>query len=319
MMDVGMLERLSVSNSTARSNFSASGLLIQLRSHHPAGCLLSELVQVLDKNYIVRALVQVEGTTIATAMAAANEIEVAENRARDRVLEIIGLTPLNLPSAAVPLTAPAAVSSTGVVSAAVSTAVSTAVATHRMPDVAPTADPIDAPVSAEPDPTVASTVSKATRSKAAKATKLVERSKFEPVDEPVDAPGDEAGDAPEPIALTFSPDEMPTGEISGGDDDLAMEYEFTIEDESGEMAVEPPSAPVVPVMNEVIDLSDAIAQIGAEIDRIGWTKKQGSAYLQDTYSKRTRAELSEVEMLSFLNYLKSLPSKVQPALNDLPF
>jgi virulence-associated protein VapD len=68
-----------------------------------------------------------------------------------------------------------------------------------------------------------------------------------------------------------------------------------------------------------IDLSDAIAQIGAEIERIGWTKKQGSSYLQEAYSKRTRAELTETELLSFLQYLKALPAKIAPALSDLPF
>jgi hypothetical protein len=66
-------------------------------------------------------------------------------------------------------------------------------------------------------------------------------------------------------------------------------------------------------------LSDVIAQIGTEIDRIGWSKKQGSAYLQGTYGKRTRAELTEPELVAFLTYLKSLPAKVQPALTDLPF
>ena len=82
-----------------------------------------------------------------------------------------------------------------------------------------------------------------------------------------------------------------------------------------------PTSVVVPAatLDYGLDLSDAIAQIGMEIDRIGWTKKQGSAYLQQTYGKRTRAELTETELFGFLNYLKSMPAKLQPQLSQLPF
>jgi hypothetical protein len=86
------------------------------------------------------------------------------------------------------------------------------------------------------------------------------------------------------------------------------------------MDFEPPSFDEPePIAADPLDLSDAIAQIGTEIERIGWTKKQGSTYLQETYGKKTRAELTEDELLEFLHYLKALPSKGHPSLSQIPF
>jgi hypothetical protein len=249
---------------SSRSAFSSQGWLIQLRAHHPKGCLLSELLQIHDGNYIVRAMVQVDGVTIATAMAGDITIDGAEDQARTRVLEVLGIAPLQLGLPIVP--------------------------TYLPEPALPEPEPIVEPVA---------TLSKATKSKASS------RSKTAPVPEIL----------PEPEPVPIEPIEM-TGGGDPEDEEMEVEYEFTMEDESVEVPIAPPVE--LPVESS-IDLSDAIAQIGAEIDRIGWTKKQGSSYLQETYSKRTRAELTEPELLSFLQYLKSLPAKIQPNLADLPF
>lgn len=105
--------------------------------------------------------------------------------------------------------------------------------------------------------------------------------------------------------LSFQPLELPEPEPLPS----AVEIDYAPDDLEEEVP-EPVSEP--------IDLSDAIAQIGAEIERIGWTKKQGSTYLQETYGKKTRAELTEDELLEFLHYLKALPSKDHPSMS-LPF
>lgn len=77
-------------------------LLGQFQTQYPMGCLCSELLTIHQGQYIVRSIVQSAGMTLATAMAAAPDIEAAEDRAKTRVLETIGLT---LP-AAMPLPAP---------------------------------------------------------------------------------------------------------------------------------------------------------------------------------------------------------------------
>jgi hypothetical protein len=245
-------------------------LLIQLRSHYPTACLLAELVQVQGDQYVVRALVNLEGQTLATALAAASTVESAENQARQRVLDVLGIQPLVLGETPAALVEP------------------------------PVAAPVEAMLKdqsevSEPDLFSASTEAP-TLSKAKRRAKVTKSETADP-----------------------EPDLPPAVEISGGDEDMSFEAEFEYSFEAEEVAVEPVAKLPAKAPKPPMDLSDTIAQIGAEIDRIGWTKKQGSSYLQETYNKKTRVELTDEELFEFLEYLKSMPAKVQPMLADLPF
>lgn len=51
------------------------------------------------------------------------------------------------------------------------------------------------------------------------------------------------------------------------------------------------------------DLSGLVAEISVLVDRCGWKPKHGSAYLVETYGKRTRAELTSQELVEFRDYL----------------
>lgn len=235
-------------------------LFAQLRSRFPQGALVSELVQVHDGQFVVRAIVQVGTTTMATGMAAADKIEVAEDRARVRAMEVLGISP---------------------------TGGSTTF------DVSARSEPPEPPKEVEPSltipeislPAVETLVPEASLPKKTPRKKKEDSIDVSPVSDLLSFPG---LDMPEiksaPVEFTREP----------------VEYTPDFEDDEAE-----PPGP------EPIDLSDAIAQIGTEIERIGWTKKQGSTYLQDTYGKKTRAELDEDELIEFLHYLKALPSKGQ--------
>lgn len=63
----------------------------EFRLLYPHGCLISEFVTVNHGKYVVRALVQNDGVTLATGLAAADTVEAAEDRARLRALEILGM------------------------------------------------------------------------------------------------------------------------------------------------------------------------------------------------------------------------------------
>ncbi len=67
-------------------------MLAQFQSLYPNGSLISELVQIFQGKYIVRASVQIEGETRATGMAAAETVEAAEDQARTRALIVLGIT-----------------------------------------------------------------------------------------------------------------------------------------------------------------------------------------------------------------------------------
>ncbi|KYC40134.1 hypothetical protein WA1_29775 [Scytonema hofmannii PCC 7110] len=67
-------------------------MLAQFQSKYPQGNLITELVQIYHGKYIVRASVQIDGTTRATGMAAAEILEDAEDKARTRALMVLGIT-----------------------------------------------------------------------------------------------------------------------------------------------------------------------------------------------------------------------------------
>ena len=66
-------------------------MLKQFRNRYPQGSVISELVTIDQKKYVVRVLVQVEGVILATALAAHEVIEEAEDKARQRALSLLDI------------------------------------------------------------------------------------------------------------------------------------------------------------------------------------------------------------------------------------
>jgi hypothetical protein len=245
-------------------------------------------------------------------------IEQAEDQARSRLLDVLGIAPIP----AAPVAAESGM-------------------TPQPPIAAASSDGLDlSPVSASPallDRSAKSTPALAQPSPAQEDQVLALKTTPQ---EPSTVQSAVPAVAEPPVAEppVAAPEDYEIAITGGGDEsELEMEFEYTIEEEpldtdggssplvSGsndntaqsapKAAVNQPiSSPIDSLAMETTDLSDAIAQIGAEIERIGWTKKQGSQYLQETYGKRTRSELNQAELLDFLSYLKALPSKAQ-----LPF
>ncbi|WP_017298585.1 hypothetical protein [Nodosilinea nodulosa] len=54
-----------------------------------------------------------------------------------------------------------------------------------------------------------------------------------------------------------------------------------------------------------IDLSDIIAQTDVELQRLGWGVNQGREFLEKTYGKRSRHDLTDDELLEFLLFLET--------------
>lgn len=54
-----------------------------------------------------------------------------------------------------------------------------------------------------------------------------------------------------------------------------------------------------------VDLSDIIAQTDVEMARLGWSRTQGRSYLEQTFNKVSRQQLTDEELLTFLLYLES--------------
>ncbi|MEE3716111.1 hypothetical protein V2H45_05045 [Tumidithrix elongata RA019] len=57
-----------------------------------------------------------------------------------------------------------------------------------------------------------------------------------------------------------------------------------------------------------LSVEDLIAETDVEMKRVGWTEEEGRNYLDWTFYKRSRRQLTLDELKQFLNDLKSLPT-----------
>lgn len=226
-------------------------LLTAFRQHYPQGGLVSELVQIHDGLYIVRAAAMVDDRTLATGLAAHSRLETAEETACARALNHIGASAISdmaTPSLAVP------------------------------------------PLGVAPTP----------------ESGLASASPFSPSVSPPTTVANSA--APPP-----SPDPHLEGQSSGLTQGFTVDYpDAAPAPEPGATAVRPTVTPEPLVFEAIptpsIDLSDIIAQTDVELQRLGWNVTQGREFLEKTYGKRSRHDLSDEELLEFLLFLETQPS-----------
>ncbi|PZV17277.1 MAG: hypothetical protein DCF22_03695 [Leptolyngbya sp.] len=94
---------------------SSHGWFTQLQKHYPTSALVTELVQIHQERFIVKAIVLISGAAIATGMAESANLETAEDQARLRVLDLLGISVVsktfNLDSLTAPEPLPARINS----------------------------------------------------------------------------------------------------------------------------------------------------------------------------------------------------------------
>ncbi|MDG2989814.1 hypothetical protein L3556_02510 [Candidatus Synechococcus calcipolaris G9] len=72
------------------------------------------------------------------------------------------------------------------------------------------------------------------------------------------------------------------------------------------------AASKAPPRPDPVDFSDEIAQTTVEMKRLGWDDSKGRACLLERYGKRSRQQLSDAELLDFLEFLQEQPSPGEP-------
>ena len=195
--------------------------LKKFRIRYPQGCLTADLVSMYDGQYVVRAAVTDQGTTLATGLAASVDIQIAEDRARDRALAVLGIL-------------------------------------------------------ADDDAHPAASANGAT----------------------TPPPTAEATSTP-PTDEEFSEIEQPEEDLGPPIDAIEESPVTPAQPSAAAIALENFNTSTLPV-----DLSDVIAQTDVELRRLGWTSVQGREYLEKTYGKRSRTQLTDEELMSFLLYLE---------------
>lgn len=251
-------------------------LITAFRQQYPLGGVVSELICIHDGLYVVRVTARVDDQTLATGLAAHNRIESAEDEALVRALSHIGSATIGSgvpPSLAVP-----------------------------PPDLpqAPPAPPsasLDAPLGNPPISPWTQGVEAHTGAFSSRDSANVPILDSHALDDPgAHSPGlvSPRETWAVPLALPVSAPPYP---VNGGPLGKASE---------------PPFDPVLLTLEGLptpsIDLSDIIAQTDVELQRLGWNVNQGREFLEKTYGKRSRHDLSDEELLEFLLFLETQPT-----------
>jgi hypothetical protein len=259
-------------------------MLTQFRKLYPHGSIISELLKMDRGKYIVRVLVQIEGVTLATGMAAADTIESAEDSARNRALAL--LEPLE----------------TAIVPEKPEIQPQIALVPQAKETVKPTF----------PAPKKEVEISEPTF----KPSPLPETSSYNtPEREPEFSKNTSALYEPEPLVLDSEEQAMPTGQSFANatepldksafiaepeleaEPEIATSYKLSLED----AVTAPPTSPV----GEQLDPHEIIERTDLLMKQLGWTNEKGRTYLKETYGKRSRHLLNDDELLQFLQYLEN--------------
>ncbi len=245
-------------------------MLAQFQSLYPNGSLISELVEIFQGKYIVRASVQVEGVTRATGMAGAETVEAAEDQARNRALMVLGITSEAgepKPISSVPIAYP-------------DTKDGVFISNQESSFTSPSVKELRIDMS----------------SKTKSDTYSPEITQLFPVipneDSQFDLPEENIQFDSQPLMGTAASNVTPF-----------TPRNYTTQEE----AATPTGTGRKKKKSEPVDLSDIIAKTDVQIERLCWTPEQGKDYLVKTYGKRGRTLLNEEELLDFLQYLQSQP------------
>ncbi len=306
----------------------------QFRARYPTGSLTAELVTIYQGKYVVRALVEVEGSATASALAAAETVEQAEDLARTRVLALLELSSEPAlserrsgasPIAPAPEVAPpprthfqrsgSFVPET-FSSPHPSTLPGETPPSFGLPPATP-ANPQAYPAPSSPtsdDDWLSSGEDSSiweTRSKAAadwetpplpEETPASDRPKARPVPD---------YSAPLPFedepAATSGPLDLSDALIKIDDllkrlnwsDDYEREYLKRTFNKPGRSFLDPPE------IEQFLEYLDLFVNMSAEIKRLSWGAEQGRNYLQRNYKKSASRELTLEELRDFVQYLKS--------------
>jgi len=277
------------------------------RDRYPDAHITSDVLLVQRDRFVVKVTVVTTSAGCATGLAAHEAIEVAEDQARARAFAALGwaIAPLP-PTGGDPASRMAEGQDAkqerelnGTVKPAPDPSFSMAAEpTLAIPEdedtalpiadisepVAPAAAPslaLDEPLTATPPLSLEVPAMAQSAAAALPPTQSVKSPKTKPVKSPPNSPpaAPESAAPDAPAAIAPNPESPP-----------------------------PVSAEAIPpgALPDPINLSDVIAQTDIELRRLGWSVETGRDYLEKTYQKRSRHELSEEELIQFLCHLESL-------------
>jgi hypothetical protein len=265
-----------------------SSLILTFRQQFPEGSILSELLTINDGLYVVKVSITVRGISLSQALAANSTLELAEDIACNRALERLALESTHVQG---PVSEP-----------------SFAGGSDAVPQPAPP-EPLTQPAEETP-----------ASPKSIQAPKLESGSAVFSGKESLTPEPDPVAPVPDVFPLnngTTATSLVPSKAKAGEYPKLTLaipptppktEVEPAIQAEDVQPSPRELSPDLGPISADPIDLSDIIAQTDVELQRLGWDIHQGREFLEKTYGKRSRHDLTDEELLEFLLHLESQPT-----------
>ncbi|NJO41904.1 MAG: hypothetical protein HC769_04650 [Cyanobacteria bacterium CRU_2_1] len=300
-------------------------LLTQFQARFPTASLVTELLTIHQGNYVIRALVQLGGTTLATGMATASDIEQAEDRAKVRALETLGLgTPTTLTSHLSSQSLSYPLPDLLVGDYANSTEIASSSPPSRsalLTDPTVASSLLNIPESPEilaeqPDPSPpfnqSSTFTDFSHYSNSIQSETSETSDLQPMETEMHPPDIDLTTITPSLSLDTAepePDLPPLNDYSSPPTTPPTKTNTPSKEKSTKRKTDASEKSGASSAGD--DRSGEIARITVEMKRLSWTTEQGRNYLKRTYGKRSRQELSDDELIDFLRYLESQPSPSQ--------
>lgn len=280
-------------------------MLAQFQENYPQACLLSQLLTIYQGKFVVQVSVQIEGIVRATGMAAAETIELAEDRARTRAIALVA----NQEITSVPQKSDRLTSN---------------------PQLTNPHNPALSDLESSFTPAAAPTENYAefTPKKDSKDYLLLTELNSDPVvDEDFGIePMTLTSNNPAPTFSNDTPfvsrvkddlplDPLPTTEpIDLSDTLIAIETElrnlrWTAKQEHNyiQRIYKKESRDLLNTQQlyEFLNYLQVFAQTSKELERLGWDNQQGQDYLMKNYNKKSRQYLSYQELTEFLQHLQA--------------
>lgn len=253
------------------------------RAQYPTGSLISELLLVDRKTYIVRALVQVGGVTMASGMAAAPSIEQAEDQARQRAIAVLGIQIVSPPAPTLdPSTTVSQPKQTVNHSHPPTTTVSTSTQDSSF-DHQSSHETVAADASI-----TSNSNSDTTGDRLATAVQL----RSPQVEQDADATGDHS----DPTVAHLSDAEI---------------WSASYDRQSSQTDPDGMSDETTQASLRTFDYLEVSNSITVELERVGWDEEKEKDYLQRFYGQRERSLLGNDELLEFLHYLQAYSQTTQ--------
>ena len=312
-------------------------MLNQFRHLYPQGTIFSELINIDRGLYIVKVSLQDRNLVLGTGFAAAETIEKAEDRARERALMTLNLEKTNDTTQQQPSvnTAPNTISQRRAVDTIATKPAKNVVALQDSQQVAISENPEKTAIQ-EPQEVFSynSAVTNSSLETNSHPVAISQKRSVGTIAEPITQPEPTEDILPPTSQETIPVEETPTDIFEQPLTPPPVEETQTdifeptqtpppVEETQTNIFEQPITPPPVEetTPEEIIeetaeeatetiqfDFNDIKYKTDLEMKRLGWTKEQGRDYLLGTYGKRSRLHLTDEELLEFWRYLETLPN-----------